>query len=52
MSCSAVAINMLQAVLFDLDNTLLLNDNQVFMKGYLGLLRQYVPSTFEPDVFL
>ena len=43
---------MLQAVLFDLDNTLLLNDTHRFMKGYLSLLRQHVPSGFDPDIFV
>jgi HAD superfamily hydrolase (TIGR01549 family) len=46
------SINMIQAVLFDLDNTLLLNDMQTFMPGYFGLLRQHVPPSFEPDSFI
>jgi HAD superfamily hydrolase (TIGR01549 family) len=43
---------MIRAVLFDLDNTLLLNDMQTFMPGYFGLLRQHVPPLFEPDGFI
>lgn len=43
---------MIQAVLFDLDNTLLLNDMQTFMPGYFGLLSQHVPPSFEPDSFI
>lgn len=43
---------MIQAVLFDLDNTLLVNDTQTFMKGYFGLLRQHVPASFDRDNFV
>jgi HAD superfamily hydrolase (TIGR01549 family) len=43
---------MIRAVLFDLDNTLLLNDMQTFMPGYFGLLRQHVPPLFEADGFI
>jgi HAD superfamily hydrolase (TIGR01549 family) len=43
---------MIQAVLFDLDNTLLLNDMQTFMPAYFGLLHRHVPPSFEPDIFV
>ena len=44
--------DVLQAVLFDLDDTLLVNDSHTFMRGYFGLLRQHVPLSFEPDDFV
>lgn len=49
---SLVAIDMIQAVLFDLDNTLLVNDTHKFMRGYLALLRQHVPPEFDADHFV
>lgn len=43
---------MIQAVLFDLDNTLLLNDMKAFMPGYFGLLLRHTPPPFAPDDFI
>src|SRR6187431_3370888 len=43
---------MLQAVLFDLDDTLLHNDMDVFLPSYLELLGSSVSSLVAPHVFV
>jgi HAD superfamily hydrolase (TIGR01549 family) len=42
----------LDAILFDLDDTLLGNDMNVFLRGYFPLLADYVRPVIDPDRFL
>ena len=43
---------MLQAILFDLDDTLLGNDMDKFLPGYFALLSEYASQYLSPDVFM
>jgi len=42
---------MLRGVLFDLDDTLLGNDMDVFLPAYLSALREYIVEQFSPESF-
>jgi len=42
---------MIQALLLDLDNTLLKNDMERFVPAYLSALSEYMSELFSPDVF-
>lgn len=42
----------LDAILFDLDDTLLGNDMDVFLRGYFSLLATYARPVIDPDRFL
>ncbi len=43
---------MIEAILFDLDDTLLVNDSRAFMNRYFTLLSQFAESVMEPRAFL
>lgn len=43
---------MIEAILFDLDDTLLINDSQAFMNSYFALLSQFAQPRMEPRKFL
>lgn len=43
---------MIQAILFDLDDTLLINDSGAFMNSYFALLSQFAAPIMEPRTFL
>lgn len=43
---------MIQAILFDLDDTLLINDSRAFMNSYFTLLSQFATPIMEPRAFL
>jgi FMN phosphatase YigB (HAD superfamily) len=45
-------IDRLQAILFDLDDTLLGNDMETFVPGYFRILSQYAGDRFERNKFL
>ncbi len=43
---------MIEAILFDLDDTLLVNDSRAFMNSYFSLLSQFAEPLMEPRSFL
>jgi HAD superfamily hydrolase (TIGR01549 family) len=42
----------LRAILFDLDNTLLLNDMETFIPAYLELISGYAAEIYDPELFV
>jgi HAD superfamily hydrolase (TIGR01549 family) len=43
---------MIEAILFDLDDTLLGNNTATFMQGYFSLLREHVQESLDRDLFM